>query len=159
VGNASQVGIQYFTINNYSTMRIYALLLTLLPLVMVAQECDTAVVIQACFEMKTKRVEPFEAFEVTKMPEFPGGQAALNKFISENFRYPAEICVEGRVIVGFVIDETGYPVDPYIIRDLGGSTGAEAIRVVNMMPCWVPGEMAGKPVKVKFTLPIRVYLE
>ena len=94
---------------------------------------------------------------VEKMPSFPGGEAAMRRFISSNIRYPKiaeENGVEGRVVVTFVVGRNGEITDVEIMRSVDRHLDAEAIRVVNAMPRWTPGEQRGKPVKVKYVLPV-----
>lgn len=99
---------------------------------------------------------------VEDMPEFPGGQKALFKFINENIKYPAmarENGIAGTVYVSFVIDETGKVTIPEIKRGVRtGGLNEEALRVVNLMPNWSAGQQRGKKVKVAYTIPIRFVL-
>ena len=99
-----------------------------------------------------------DALEVVEeMPEFPGGEIELMKFISRNVKYPddaKEAGKAGRVIVKFVIDKDGSISDATILRSVYPSIDAEALRVVNAMPKWNPGKVKGEPVKVKYTLPL-----
>ena len=106
--------------------------------------------------------EIFEGFNVHKMPSFPGGEAELLRFIQEHIRYPErarEANIEGTVALSFVIDEQGQITDIRILRDIGGGCAQEAIQTIRKMPRWMPGEMAGRPVKVRMTLPVRFRLE
>lgn len=99
---------------------------------------------------------------VEQMPEFPGGAAEMMKFISRNIQYPAiakENNIEGRVVIGFVIDKNGFIRDPEIKRDIGAKCGEEALRVVRNMPQWTPGYQKGEAVNVHFNLPVRFKLE
>lgn len=100
-----------------------------------------------------------EVFQVVEnMPEFPGGMAELMKFLQQNIKYPEQAqkdSIQGRVIVQFTIKKTGEVSDPTIMRSVSPELDAEAIRVVNAMPLWTPGEQKGEPVNVKFTLPIQ----
>jgi len=99
---------------------------------------------------------------VEKMPEYVGGQAALAKFLQSNIVYPAEakkLGIEGKVYLNFVIDEQGNVTNVKLLRGIGGGCDEEAIRVVKLMPKWIPGEQAGKPVKVMFNLPIAFKLD
>jgi protein TonB len=92
-----------------------------------------------------------------QMPEFPGGEEELIRFISNNLRYPTvaqELGIEGRVIIRFVVSRTGEVDRVEVIRSLDPSCDKEAIRVVKMMPKWIPGKQNGRPVPVYFTLPI-----
>lgn len=94
---------------------------------------------------------------VEQKPEFPGGEAALYKWLSENVVYPAEAKkdgVEGRVIVEFKITANGSIENARVLRSLHPALDKEALRVVNAMPQWSPGRMNGKPVKVTYMLPI-----
>ena len=103
-----------------------------------------------------------EIFEIVEnMPEFPGGMAELMKFLQQNIKYPEQAqkdSIQGRVIVQFTIKKTGEVSDPTIMRSVSPELDAEAIRVVNAMPLWTPGEQKGEPVNVKFTLPIQFRL-
>jgi len=92
-----------------------------------------------------------------KMPEFPGGEEALMKYLSENLEYPelaTEDKLEGKVTIGFVVQEDGKVVDVEVLEGIGGGCDEEAVRVVNAMPNWSPGYEKGKPVKVEYSLPI-----
>lgn len=94
---------------------------------------------------------------VEKMPQFPGGTEAMFQFLAKNIKYPVEAQTqgtEGRVIVQFVVDKNGKIRDTNIIRSLSPETDKEAIRVVEAMPDWLPGEQRGEKVSVKYTLPI-----
>ncbi len=98
---------------------------------------------------------------VEKMPEFPGGTAELMKFLQQNIKYPEQArkdSIQGRVIVQFVITKTGKVSNATVIRSVSPELDAEAIRVINAMPLWTPGEQKGEPVNVKFTLPIQFRL-
>ena len=91
------------------------------------------------------------------MPEFPGGQSALMKYLSENIRYPViaqENGIEGRVICSFVVERDGSITDVQVVRGVDPSLDKEAVRVIQSMPKWKPGKQRGKPVRVRFTLPI-----
>lgn len=131
---------------------------------------------------------------VDEAPQFPGGQAELNKFLIKNIKYPdmaRECDCQGRVFVSFVVDKDGTVIDAQIARkanpcgtttcydaaknivpcnnpdkasetidcDASGLLDKEALRVVKLMPKWIPGKQNGKPVKVKFMLPIKFNLE
>jgi len=99
-----------------------------------------------------------EIFQVTEEdPMFPGGQEALDKFIEENLQYPrlaAENNIGGKVLVRFVVEPDGSVTLPRLLRDIGGGCGAEAVRVVKMMPKWTPGKNGGKAVRTFYNLPI-----
>ena len=99
---------------------------------------------------------------VEEMPQFPGGmQEALN-FLGTHVRYPVaaqEAKIEGRVIVGFVVGKDGSVSDIKVVRGINPELDAEAIRVVSMMPKWIPGKQRGKAVAVKYTMPIMFRLQ
>jgi TonB family protein len=95
--------------------------------------------------------------KVEKMPEYPGGQVALVKFISKNVKYPTKYKkakVNGRVFVSFVIDKTGKVTMAKIVKSLNEECDAEALRVISKMPNWIPGEKNGEKVAVQFGLPV-----
>lgn len=104
----------------------------------------------------------YEQFDIQKMPSFPGGEAELAKFLQENINYPAiarENNIQGTAALSFVVGKDGSITNVTILKDPGGGCGKEAIRVVQAMPKWQPGEANGNPVKVKFTLPVRFRLQ
>lgn len=104
-----------------------------------------------------------DIFQVVEtMPEFPGGTEELINWLQKNLKYPAKAAendVQGRVIVQFVIDQDGSITDPKVIRSVDPYLDKEAIRVVKAMPKWKPGTQRGKPVRVKFTLPVQFRLD
>ena len=92
-----------------------------------------------------------------QMPTYPDGDAALMAFISKNLKYPEEAIrkkIEGKVILGFVIDSTGVVKDVSVLRSLEPACDKEAIRVVKLLPRWIPGKQDGKKVNVRYTLPV-----
>lgn len=94
---------------------------------------------------------------VETMPEFPGGEAALRKFLADNIRYPTlaqENGIQGKVVVEFIIGKDGGVYDIAISRSVENSLDKEAQRVVGLMPKWIPGKKNGKTVKVKYFLPV-----
>lgn len=99
-----------------------------------------------------------EVFDVVeKMPEFKGGNQALMNYLTANIKYPKEAenkNVQGRVIVQFVVNTDGSIVEAKIARSIDPQLDEEALRVVNEMPKWKPGTQKGKPVRVKYTVPI-----
>lgn len=95
---------------------------------------------------------------VGQQPQFPGGEAAMMKYLGDNIKYPAVAqrnALEGLVVLQFVVDQTGGISDITVLKPMGGGLTEEAIRVVKSMPKWSPGKQNGKPVKVRFTLPVR----
>ena len=99
---------------------------------------------------------------VETMPEFPGGQKEMLKFIYTNVQYPAIAKannIEGRVIISFIVDELGFVQKAKVVRDVGGGCGDESLGVVNKMPRWDFGVQRGEPVKVQYNLPVMFKLE
>ena len=99
---------------------------------------------------------------VEENPRFPGGEEACMKWLSDNIKYPP-ICVEqgiqGRVYAQFVVNKDGSIVDIKIVRSPDPYLSKEAERVLKMMPKWSPGKQRGKPVRVKFSLPVMCRLQ
>ena len=94
---------------------------------------------------------------VEQMPRFPGGEAALMKYLDSHIRYPDSAMsnhVQGRVIVQFVVDKTGQVRDVMVVRSVDKDLDKEAIRVVKSLPKFTPGRQNGKAVNVWYTLPV-----
>lgn len=94
---------------------------------------------------------------VEEQPEFPGGQAAMMKFLSDNIKYPViaqENGIQGRVICNFVVERDGSITDVQVVRGVDPSLDKEAVRVIQQMPRWTPGKQRGQAVRVRFTLPV-----
>ena len=94
---------------------------------------------------------------VEQYPEFPGGYSALTEWIDDNLKFPVEAAmdgIEGRVIVQFIVRPTGKVVDAKVVRGIAPSLDKEALRLINIMPNWIPGRQKGKAVNVRYTLPI-----
>jgi protein TonB len=99
---------------------------------------------------------------VEEMPQFPGGDASLFKYLHDNIKYPPiarENGIQGKVYVTFVVNETGKITDAKVIRGIGGGCDEEALRVVRAMPDWKIGKQNGRPVKVQYNLPINFTLQ
>ena len=95
--------------------------------------------------------------EVEQMPEYPGGIPAMIEFLQTNINYPEDAVkqkVEGRVMVQFVVETDGSVSDVHVAKQVFPSLDAEAIRVVQAMPKWMPGREKGRVVRVKYNLPI-----
>lgn len=94
---------------------------------------------------------------VENQPLFPGGNAAMMKFLGDNIKYPAEAQeknLQGRVTVNFVVEKDGRITDVQVVRSITPSLDKEAIRVIQSMPNWTPGKQKGENVRVRFTLPV-----
>ena len=120
---------------------------------------EDTLVVGHCFLENGAEVPYFPA---EKMPEYPGGMNALYAFLVDNLKYPA-YCrkkgIEGRVLVKFVINEDGTVSDLTIKKSVDPLLDEEALRVLHLMPKWIPGQQEGKYVKVQYALPIRFSLE
>ena len=102
----------------------------------------------------------YEKVEV--MPEYPGGEQAMMKFVASNVKYPQAAIdknISGRVLVGFVIEKDGSITDVKVVKGIGGGCDEEAVRVVKSMPKWKPGKEKGKAVRVSYMLPITFKLQ
>lgn len=111
-------------------------------------------------EVIEEETEPYVAVE--QMPQFPGGNEALLKFISTHLRYPviaAENGIQGTVTLRFVVSPTGEITKVEVLRQLDPACDKEALRVIKSLPQWVPGKQNGKPVPVYFTVPVRFKLQ
>ena len=98
---------------------------------------------------------------VENMPEFPGGDLGLMKYIQKNVRYPAiakEYNITGKVYVSFIVDKSGSVTNVKIVRGVDKNLDAEAVRVVKSLPKYKPGKQRGKAVRVMFTIPINFTL-
>lgn len=94
---------------------------------------------------------------VEQMPSFPGGISGLRTYLNQNIRYPAEAqenCVQGRVVVSFVVGKDGHISDVTVLRSVDPSLDKEAVRVIRNMPRWTPGKQGGEPVRVRYNVPV-----
>lgn len=108
-------------------------------------------------EDKQERV--FDVVEV--MPQYPGGIPQMMKFISSNIKYPKDAIkkgMQGAVVVQFVVEPDGSVSNVHVVRSVFPSLDTEAVRMVKAMPKWSPGMQNGKPVRVRFNVPIRFSL-
>ena len=99
---------------------------------------------------------------VEEMPQYPGGVGKLMEYVSMNVRYPKEAeskSIQGRVIITFVVEKDGSITDAEVIKSVDPALDAEALRVVKAMPKWTPGKQEGKPIRVKYTMPITFALQ
>lgn len=99
---------------------------------------------------------------VEKMPQFPGGEDALSRFIAKTVQYPIaaqQNGIQGRVICSFIINPDGSISDAEVTQGVDPSLDKEALRVINQMPKWTPGMQRGKAVKVKYTTPVTFRLQ
>ena len=97
----------------------------------------------------------FDVVEV--MPQYPGGQIAMLKYLMENIKYPEQAMkkgIQGRVAVSFIVEKDGSISDVKPILSVHPLLNKEAVRVVKSMPKWSPGKQNGKPVRVRFNVPV-----
>lgn len=106
--------------------------------------------------------EEEEIFMVVEdAPEFPGGTQALLDYLRKNIKYPPlcrENGIQGRVLVSFVVNKDGAIVEPQVVKSVNKQLDQEALRVISTMPNWKPGKQRGKPVRVKYTVPVNFRL-
>lgn len=110
-----------------------------------------------------KHEEENKVFDIVEQqPLFPGGPAALMKYLSENTKYPVvaqENGVQGRVTVQFVVEKDGSISDVHVLRGVDPSLDREAVRVVKSMPRWTPGKQNGINVRVNYRVPVLFRLQ
>lgn len=110
-------------------------------------------------ESKDEEGHTFTYTAIATNPEYPGGMNSLMQFIGGNYRYPRKALdagVKGTVMLRFVVERDGRVTEIEVTQDLGHGTGAEGARVLRMAPKWTPGYQRGVPVRVLYTLPIRL---
>lgn len=93
-----------------------------------------------------------------QMPQFPGGEKALLEYFKNNIRYPGQ-GKQGTVYVSFIVTKNGKVAYPYVTRGINDACNKEALRLVQHMPEWKPGKLKGKPVLVRYALPVRFVLK
>ena len=111
---------------------------------------------------KPKNDQTVNMAMVEQKATFPGGDAALYKWLSTQINYPADAAeagITGRVIVSFVIEKDGSISNARVVRSIHPSLDAEAIRIVKTMPKWIPGKNNGQPVRVEYIMPISFKLQ
>ncbi|RMG19339.1 MAG: TonB family protein [Bacteroidetes bacterium] len=115
---------------------------------------------ESAAEMQPKITGPLISAE--KMPSFPGGEAAMYKFLSRKLRYPRaarENLTEGKVYLQFVVNEDGSISNINVLRGIGYGCDEEAVRVIRQMPKWIPGEQGGQKVPVYYTMRVTFRLQ
>ena len=121
---------------------------------------DTAELVVVAYNQDKAPQDVYKSVE--QMPQFPGGEAAMMKYLSQNIQYPpsaAKNNVEGRVILQFVVEKDGQIGEVKIVRSVDPELDAEAVRVIKTMPNFIPGRQDGKPVAVWYTIPISFKLQ
>ena len=113
-------------------------------------------------EIEIEEEDDEEFFMVVEnMPEFPGGDLGLMKYIQKNVKYPPiakEYNITGKVYVSFIVDRQGKVTNVKVVRGVDKNLDAEAVRVVKSLPKYKPGKQRGKAVRVMFTIPINFTL-
>ncbi|PIQ22131.1 MAG: hypothetical protein COW65_04915 [Cytophagales bacterium CG18_big_fil_WC_8_21_14_2_50_42_9] len=130
-------------------MKKFLLICLLLPFGLMAQTTPTTTTDPAGNQVFTF---------IEQIPTYPGGEAAMQKFVAKNLKYTKEAKkanVHGLVIAQFVVDTTGAVTDVNIVKKLGYGLDDEATRVINSFPKFKPAIQDGKPVSFRFTLPFR----
>ena len=156
--------------NSWARLK-YAYVLPLAAIILVA--CTNKEVSQKIDEISNTRISHLASdsntnpddsdvfVSVEKMPEFPGGDAELLKWISENIVYPKEAAengISGRVSCAFVVNVDGSVSDVIVVKSVDPILDEEAVRVLSLLPNFKPGEQKGKPVRVKYSVPVRFRL-
>ena len=104
-----------------------------------------------------------EVFQIAEeMPQFPDGEQAMWQYIAKNIKYPQvarEADIQGRVLIGFVVEPDGSISNVKLLRGIGGGCDEEAMRVVKSMPKWKPGRQRGKTVRVAYQIPVNFKLQ
>ncbi len=125
-------------------------------------EATQETIIEEVVPVEEEPAEPDFFTIVEDMPSFPGGDAALLKYIAENVEYPAiakENGITGVVYVSYIVDKDGSVKDVKVVRGADPFLDKEAVRVVKTLKGYKPGKQRGKPVPVQFTIPIRFQLQ
>lgn len=119
--------------------------------------------VQTTEKPSTPSADEGAVFSVTEvMPQFPGGDSELMKFISKSVNYPKvaqDKGIQGRVVCSFVINKDGSIVDIQVLKAVDPALDEEAVRVIKSMPKWTPGKQKGEVVRVKYTIPIMFRLQ
>jgi len=123
---------------------------------------ETKVEVAQIVTEEKEKVEEEIFVVVENMPEFPGGELAMRKYINSAIKYPSlaqENGIQGKVFVNFVVDKEGNVTNAKVFRGVDPSIDKEALRVIMSLPRWKPGMQRGKAVRVSFTVPISFQLQ
>ena len=115
---------------------------------------------QADFPIQQVEDPVFDVVE--QQPSFPGGNLGLQKWLVENLNYPikaAEKKIEGRVVISFIVCKDGSIIEPKIVQSVHPLLDNEALRIVRIMPQWIPGKLNGVAVNVRYTTPLTFKLQ
>lgn len=116
-------------------------------------------ILQAQEEATSSAEMLFETKDIDVQPEFPGGIDNCYTFFYKNFKKPDVPDLVGKIFVSFIVEIDGTLTDIRTLKDPGFGTGAEAERVLQQSPRWIPGRKAGKKVRVNYILPIGIHTD
>jgi TonB family protein len=151
--NGSQIKTRIYMMNKQKNVRKAAALFVAATGMLVGIYATTP----NLFGQSTAKAKTAAVSEPDKMPEYPGGNEAMMKFMAENIKYPKDAIknnVQGKVFINFIVAENGDVTDAKVKRGIGSGCDEEALRVVKIMPRWISGEKNGKPVSAEMSLPI-----
>ena len=134
---------------------LFICLMILASIQLQAQEIVDSTKMEVKIEDSTKEEEIFAFVEV--MPEYPGGEDALIRFLQKNIRYPADAVsknIQGTVMVEIIVEKDGSISHPRVVKGIGGGCNEESLRVIKLMPKWKPAKQVGKYVRVYYAIPI-----
>ena len=119
---------------------------------------EETVIEDIVFEEAPEEEEVEQIFTIVEdKPQFPGGDAAMYKYLGKSIDYPSQarrMGIEGRVFVQFIVGKDGKIRDVQAIKGIGAGCDEEAVRVIKAMPKWKPGKQRGRPVQVRMVLPV-----
>ncbi|WP_264535978.1 energy transducer TonB [Flavobacterium sp. N1736] len=101
----------------------------------------------------------YKTADLIDKPTYPGGMQEFYKFVGKNFKVPKtpdNVLLKGKIFVSFIVQKDGSLSDLKVLKDLGFSTGEEALRVLKLSQNWIPGKLDGKPVAAQYSLPISI---
>ena len=101
----------------------------------------------------------FETKDIDMQPDFPGGLENFYNFFDKNFKKPEVPNLIGKIFLSFIVETDGSLTDIRTLKDPGFGTGAEAEKVLQQSPKWIPGRKEGKRVRVNYILPIGIHTE
>ena len=122
--------------------------------------CSLATVYAQKTVVSQKNQKVYEV--VDQMPEYPGGMGAFLEYMMQNLKYPEDAVkqkIEGRVIASFVVETDGSITEINVVKKVFPSLDDEAVRMLKEMPRWTPGKKDGKPVRVRYTVPVSYCLK
>lgn len=143
-------------------MKLLLVILFITPLPSPAQPAQKTATVIHGFDTQRVNKPGFEAEIFRCFDNMPQPEYDTRTYLAKNMKYPkdaADAGLEGRVVIEFIVTESGRIDSPKVIRSLSASTDAEALRLVKNMPPWKPGMDRGKQVKVRFVIPVIFKLE